>query len=370
MKHKFILKEDENEMDFPIFGLKLEANKIVQSFLGKEISILKTLSSEGPSVSDYVNHEKGFLYSDYAIHVSQEDRLTFLGGKPNNEIICYFIDCRKESPTFAVQVIIILKTSSKRKIVIPRGVGHTFDNVELIVTRNELIWYSDENNPDWDINNDVIMFPRSKENDVPMVNVNKYLLPLQGQRLFSRIQQECLQESQAFSRRYISEDGGFTYLKNEWTDILHLKDLYQVPLEKCKILGLEIEKNAYALRREHSYNIVPSTYSCVSEVLEMNFFGQPTKFFLDKTQISLLTFLDREKTTLSFQFVNLNDSDHYKVKNFDLVLDPRVRMVIPANVAFKMLGEGIYFIKLEKKSANGQVVSENFTDFDVFDEKE
>ena len=360
---EFILKDYENEMSFPIDDLKLEPNYQEDFLIGQEIFIRKTLSSEGPMVSDYVNHEKGFLYYDYAIHISQEDRLTFYGGKPDNEITCYFIDCRKDSPTIGIKVIVKLKCSSKRKMVIPRGVGHTFDNVEFVVTRNELIWYTDENNPDWDINNDVIMFHRSKENVFPVVKVNRYLMPMQGQILFSRIQQECLQQAQAFSRRYKSDDEGYSYLKNEWTDELKLKELYKDPIEKLNIPGLYVEKNAYALRREHSYNIVPSTRSCISEVWEMNLIGKGTSFLFDKNQITLLTFMDRENTTLYFQFFDLLNLNESEVQNFEFVIDQRVRLVIPPNVAFKMSGEGTYFIRLEKMSPNGQEVAKKFNDF-------
>ncbi|GGJ49271.1 dTDP-4-dehydrorhamnose 3,5-epimerase family protein [Pseudomonas avellanae] len=93
------------------------------------------MSSPGPLISDFVTHEKDFHYSTYGIHVGQDDRLTFMGDS-RTQIDVFFVDCREGSATLHQIVRLRFKPSLERRLVIPRGVAHTFDNLEGIVTRD------------------------------------------------------------------------------------------------------------------------------------------------------------------------------------------------------------------------------------------
>ncbi|GAA4660854.1 dTDP-4-dehydrorhamnose 3,5-epimerase family protein [Bartonella pachyuromydis] len=96
------------------------------------------MSSEGPLISDFVTHESSFNYSTYGIHIGQDDRLTFMGDN-GKYIHGHFVDCREGSPTLHHHVAIAFAPSVYRRLIVPRGVAHTFDNIERIVTRDEPI---------------------------------------------------------------------------------------------------------------------------------------------------------------------------------------------------------------------------------------
>ena len=73
----FELNDDIKNFSFPIEGLKVEQNCCVDEQFVGDIKISKTASSCGPLISDYVTHEKAFLYGTYGIHIGQDDRLFF-----------------------------------------------------------------------------------------------------------------------------------------------------------------------------------------------------------------------------------------------------------------------------------------------------
>ena len=168
----------------------------------------KLLGSDGPLVSDFVTHEPSFTYSTYGIHVGQDDRLTFMGGN-GKRISGKFVDCRRGSPTLHKAVEVSFSPSLHRHLVIPRGVAHTFDNLEYVVTRDEPIWYVSDGNEDWDLDNDLISVRRDQATErFPVVNVNEYLLPDAGHLFQSRLSQSLLDTPKAYLGRYSLIIGG------------------------------------------------------------------------------------------------------------------------------------------------------------------
>ena len=71
------------EIFLGIDGVKFERNNWNICSSGANAHI-KLSSSEGPQISDFVTHERGFEYSTAGIHIGQDDRLTFLSPYPCN----------------------------------------------------------------------------------------------------------------------------------------------------------------------------------------------------------------------------------------------------------------------------------------------
>lgn len=143
------------DVKLPIDGLGFQRNTYIAGKPGDNLCVSKLASSAGPLVSDFVTHQNDFSYDSYGIHIGQDDRLTFLCSN-NRKIIGYFIDCRNGSDFYGLKLKISFSASAARRLIIPRGVAHSFDNLASVVTRDEPVWYSDFYNPDWDINNDLI----------------------------------------------------------------------------------------------------------------------------------------------------------------------------------------------------------------------
>lgn len=127
-----------NDLETEINGLCFRSNTFFEQDSPSGYS--KLASSVGPLVSDYVTHQANFHYDSYGIHIGQDDRLTFFGGN-GKAIIGYFIDCRRNSSTFGLRCVLKYRASPKRRLVIPRGVAHSFDNLAKVVTRDEPVWY-------------------------------------------------------------------------------------------------------------------------------------------------------------------------------------------------------------------------------------
>lgn len=157
-----------------ISGLHWEEN----TYENDKYSIFyKVSSSEGPGVSDIVTHEKGFTYHHYGIHIGQIDRLTFFGNS-NQVITGHFIDCRRGSPTLHHKVELNFLPTPTRKLIIDRGIAHTFVNIESVVTRDEPIWLLTEHNPAYNLGNDVLNFSYdASPEDFPTVEVNTLPIP-------------------------------------------------------------------------------------------------------------------------------------------------------------------------------------------------
>ncbi len=261
----------------------------------------------------------------------------------------YFIDCRAHSKTFGLKVVAKFNASSARRLIIPRGVAHSFDNLQGIVTRDEPVWFSDFYNPDWDINNDLISLRRDITlSELPKIRPNIYLLPDDGHHLFSRIQQDLLQDAKRYAKRekLAEHSDQYRIVENP-----HWKDEsteYEKWLElQMDIPGLEFRKNNYALTGSKSYTIVPSTSSCVADVMEQTPFVSDNRFWLHYRQRVSLTFLAPEATYVVIEVCDLRQNQTRKIKRIDFRCDPRVRLVIPQGVAYRFLGNETYHIRYE-----------------------
>lgn len=79
--------------------------------------------------------ESEFKYSQYGIHLGQQDTLKFLGNEKQS-ILAKFIDCKKDSRTFKEKLEFFINPSSEKTLIILPSVAHTFHNLENIYTLN------------------------------------------------------------------------------------------------------------------------------------------------------------------------------------------------------------------------------------------
>lgn len=213
--------DQDLDVQLPVEGLAFERN-LVRDVGGLEgWFATKLLSSEGPLVSDFVTHEVGFTYNTYGIHVGQIDRLTFMG-ESDEPITGHFVDCRAGSPTLHHQVSVRFNPSLFRRLTVPRGVAHTFDNLAGIVTRDEPIWYADFDNIDWDVNNDLVSIARDSNEPYPVVRINEFRMPDEAHRLVSRLSQSLLETPTAYSSRHLLRIAGkdvyVMFQAKSWTE--------------------------------------------------------------------------------------------------------------------------------------------------------
>ncbi|KKB34128.1 dTDP-4-dehydrorhamnose 3,5-epimerase family protein [Bacillus thermotolerans] len=186
-----------------IEGLHFEENLTVDNHLYSHV-----IASSGPGISDFVTHSPSFKYTQYGIHIGQVDRLTFFGD-PNQKITGHFVDCRKGSPTRNKKVTLEYYPDPNKKLFIDRGIAHTFDGLENVLTRDEPIWYMSVGNPDYNMENDVINVSRDLPlEDFPAVTVNQYPIPRKAYEFVLELQHSSMTELQHYPTRVLVEING------------------------------------------------------------------------------------------------------------------------------------------------------------------
>lgn len=322
-----------------ITGLRFEENSlhIIPSSSG--IFSSKLISSPGPMVSDFVTHEADFQYGTYGIHVGQDDRLTFMGPK-NAAINGFFVDCRAGSPTLHNRVNITFAPSMARRLVIPRGVAHTFDGLQYIVTRDEPVWHSAFDNPDWNIDNDLVSIDRDTSiDDFPVIRANEYRLPDALHVFQSRLSQSLLKSPTTYLARYKITEGGETkYVMHDAGWEKGEEDDLRILLDHPQITGVEFRPSRYALTGPRSWTLVPSTDSCLADVLVLKASDQESqlKFQLHLRTRMLYTFLNNEGSNIDIIFRDCRPNDDTDRRDHVLSLksDPRLTIVIDPGVAY------------------------------------
>ncbi|MFI8365144.1 hypothetical protein ACIGD1_33955 [Streptomyces sp. NPDC085612] len=257
----FQVPDHVTSMEFRLPGARLETTNVTESD-GTNGVVRVTRISEGPGITDYVTHEKDFAYSAFGIHVGQDDRLTFFG--EGQRIAVHLIDCREDSPQLGDEITIEMAVSPHRVLIIPKGVAHTLDGLGGVVTRDEPVWYADQN-PDWEPDNDLVSFLRSSR-QAPVVRTNRHELPVAAHLLLSRMSQQTnAQDQGAYAARYrVSIGGSTTYatLRPAWRAAETGADAHPWS-----------SRNNFVLTGPESFTVVPSTDSCTSDVLEVDLDG-------------------------------------------------------------------------------------------------
>lgn len=334
------INDQSCEIKFAIEGLRFEKNLIREMDGPIGWFTRKLLSSDGPLVSDFVTHEASFSYSTYGIHVGQDDRLTFMG-QNGKCIVGRFVDCRAGSPTLYTEVDIEFAPSLARRLVVPRGVAHTFDNIEHIVTRDEPVWYSSEDNKDWNIDNDLISVARETATTCfPIVRANEHRLPDEVHQFQSKLSQSLLQNPKSYLARFSliigSKEQYVMFEPKSWSDDeQELHALLDVPA----IPGVEVRRARYALTGPKSWTLVPNTGACVADVLLLPADSERGKSkFLHARTRKWYSFLTNQGHELQLDFVDCRrDVATFGIsKRLHTKCDPRISIVIDPGIAYSI----------------------------------
>lgn len=346
------LENERCKAAFDIEGLRFEKNPLETLPTQAGWFSEKLCSSPGPLVSDFVTHEAAFEYSTYGIHVGQDDRLTFMGGT-GCDIVGSFVDCRKGSPTLHCAVSVRFAAGLHRRLIIPRGVAHTFDGLAHVVTRDEPVWYAHENNPDWNIDNDLISVPRETAlPHFPSVFPNPHLLPDQAHVLMSRLSQSLLETPRAYMSRYRMKIGGkSTYLMFEPTDWVDDVKGLAPSLAVDGGPGVSVSKARYALTGPKSWTIVPNTGSCVCDVLRFPPSTSHSKLYIHYRTTKLYTFLAPQGTRIDCHFVDCRRGIPTFGKRTSTVIsaDPRIVLRIERGIAYGFRSPAELLVRCEQE---------------------
>ncbi len=325
-------------VEFSIAGLQFEPNNIVNLSSERQAFLYKICSSSGPLISDFVTHEQDFTYSTFGIHVGQDDRLTFMGGN-GRPIVAECIDCREGSPTLHQHLRFSFMPRPDRKLIIPRGVAHTFDNLEFVVTRDEPVWHSDWNNPDWNVDNDLVSIPRkAPPSQWPVVRPNRFLLPDDVHCLLSRMSQTLLENPTAYLARYkvrvANQDTYVAFEPETWAeDRVALETL----LKPSGHDGVTFIKSRYALTGPQSWTLVPSTGACVADVLLLSATAsQLAEPVLHTRTRKYLTLMGPQNADVTLETVDCRQGRNpdRKPTLTTLKVDPRRVIVIDPGVSY------------------------------------
>jgi dTDP-4-dehydrorhamnose 3,5-epimerase-like enzyme len=123
-----------------ILGAGWQRNLVLTSRTSAESGVIVM---EEPGVRQVVDHGiHSYEHGAYGIHVSLEDRLTFLG-EPDRVARASLVDCRAGSPTLHARVEVEFRPSPFRQLVIPPGVAHALQGLSGIFTLNRAKPYLD-----------------------------------------------------------------------------------------------------------------------------------------------------------------------------------------------------------------------------------
>jgi dTDP-4-dehydrorhamnose 3,5-epimerase-like enzyme len=123
-----------------IRGAGWQRNLVLTSHTSTDSGVI--MMSE-PGVRQVVDHGvHHYEHSAYGIHVSLEDRLTFLGN-PDRVARATLVDCREGSPTLHARIDVEFRPSPFRQLIIPPGVAHALQDLSGIFTINRAKPYLD-----------------------------------------------------------------------------------------------------------------------------------------------------------------------------------------------------------------------------------
>ncbi|HEV7289753.1 hypothetical protein [Sphingomonas sp.] len=342
------------ECELGIAGLHFAANRVTPLTEHPDWFDLKIGSSPGPLVSDFVTHGPDFAYSTSGIHIGQDDRLTFFG-EPDRIIDGYFIDCRAGSPTLHKRIHARFHASPARRLVIERGIAHTFEGLAGIVTRDEPLWYSAENNPHWNVNNDLVSVLRDAA-EPPVVEVNPHRLPDSLHQYMTRLSQAVLGEPKAYSTRFKLRIAGaeqyVMFQETAWDQ--EGRDLAPVLASVDGIPGVQAMRSRYAITGKASWTLVPNTDSGVADVLRLRAARDPADapapaMFVHRRTRKWYSLLTNEGGAVRIETVDLRPGSATagRAAAATLVCDPRVSYLIEPGIAYRFVADSDIYCRSE-----------------------
>lgn len=340
-----LVPDDVRVRQFNIDGVCFAENFDVRLSSGPSIEC-KVLSNPGTIVGHVVTHSPSFAYSTFGLHVGQRDRLTFFGPSSRN-IVALLIDCRKNSPTRGRRLAISFACLPSRKLVIPQGVAHTFDGLASVVTRNDLSVYCDVSNPDWHMVNDNIPFARGADTvaSPPMVQTNEQELGLEAAVVFYQLQAKALKGGQhALTVSHPSR-------ANADPRTLPIAGSNAVlPSVNGIVDGFSFDANSFsAVDVTGSWGVVPSTSSCVFDMVEWSHDAATASYWLHSRHYVRHTFVQPEGLAINLEVADRRRASptFRSVAKAEFCADPRIAVCIPHGVAYRYSFAGRVLARVE-----------------------
>jgi dTDP-4-dehydrorhamnose 3,5-epimerase-like enzyme len=123
-----------------ICGAGWQRNLVLTSRMSAESGVI--VANE-PGVRQLVDHGiHSYEHAAYGIHISLEDRLTFIGDG-DRVARATLVDCREGSPTLHAKIDFEFRPSPFRQLIIPPGVAHALQGLSGIFTLNRAKPYLD-----------------------------------------------------------------------------------------------------------------------------------------------------------------------------------------------------------------------------------
>jgi dTDP-4-dehydrorhamnose 3,5-epimerase-like enzyme len=250
--------------------------------------------------------------------------------------------------------------SARRRLVIPRGVAHTFDGLAGIVTRDEPVWYSGENNPHWNVNNDLISILRTAT-DFPTVPTNEYKLSEDLHIYMTRLSQAVLDSPRAYSTRFqLTIDGEEKYVMFQETTWDQDGRALQPLVEATQGPGVSAQRSKYAITGKASWTLVPNTGSGVADILLLKA-RDPSplpsdELFVHRRTRKWYTFLTEEGSQIAIDAIDLRpDSETFMSQwRVETECDPRVSLVIEPGVAYSFSASKDVWVRSENEVFVGE----------------
>lgn len=326
-----VLDDETTSVDLPIDGAAVvPTHASTGTFQGAAVEIVKI--SPGTGVTDYVTHEADFEYSTFGIHIGQDDRLTFLG--VDQLVVVSLIDCREHSATVGLEVRVSMRVDPRRMIVIPRGVAHTLDGLDGVVTRDEPVWYSGDS-PDWHLDNDLVSFTRTGATH-PVVQTCEQPMPHEACLLVSRMSQRVNTTTHAaYAARYqvrFTDGARYVMVRPQWARAEG----------EGAVDDSFVDENRYALTGPESFTIVPSTDSCTSDFLRLRMDGLDETWTMHPRSHRKITWLGGEGDFA----VELWTAEGPVVVQ---AADPTVHVNIPPATWYRYRGTGTALLRSEQQ---------------------
>lgn len=349
--------EGESKPNFSeIDGLCFESNEVLKKSTDGLYIDKKLLPSNHRLPADFITHSEDFSYPTYGIHIGQKDRLTFIAPS-EKPILGHFLDCRKGSKTYRKNLSIRFSTSLGRKLIIPCGVAHTFDNLQSVITRNEPILYSTFHNTDWKPDSDVLMVERNATIDeFPSIDANIYQLPTEAHIMLCKFRQKSMATKSLATHSQKIKIGNKEKIiqlkKSDWIDDTALDSQ---TLQSSMILENSIGsststriRNSFSVVSKNSWNLIPSYDNCYTEIYSINPSIDFAQFALHTRQNTAFTILHPSNEIVKFEIIDLRKSAN--IRNFEKIefhADPRYRMTIPAGVAYRIRANSKVLARVE-----------------------
>ncbi|PHM39183.1 hypothetical protein Xmau_03090 [Xenorhabdus mauleonii] len=354
IKHLFeplSLPDDCQQVLTSIDGLCFVSNYLLESQAPESHPEIKILSNTGSIIGHFVTHGIGFKYSTFEVHVGRLDRLTFHSSTSKN-ITGYFIDCRRNSPSRGRRLSMEFTTSTWRKLIIPCGVAHTFENIEGVVTRNDLTLFADASNPTWNLLNDVQFFPCTTEgiSNAPEFDVNTMEIPLTASTMFYGVQRQLLKGGQPRLSSEIQATIAGKDIRLVLSSSQDSSATAQLPSIENGPIGCYFSLNSFSSIAEASWMIIPTTESCVADWVIIDMEAEESVWFSYHTRQTVFhTFLDREGSAIILEVADLRvgSSTFGRRAVCRFTSNPRFHIRIPSGVAYRYTAAGLHAVRVE-----------------------